>query len=66
MNGAQIAHFLKQVGHGSEMAGVVTVFESGIAVGTGSIVLIGAAGYGVYRLAQWGIKKCREFQRERL
>lgn len=65
MNGAQIAHFLKIVGRGSEVNGIVMVFKSGITVGVGSTVLIGAAGYGVYRLARWGITKCCDYQQQR-
>ena len=66
MNAAQIAHFLKDIGRGSEMAGIVTVYKSGIVVGVGSTILIGAAGYGIIRLTRWGIGKCHEYQQKRL
>jgi len=61
MSGAQIAHFLKQVGKGSELAGVETVFRAGWIVGVGQTLLVGAATYGAYRLGKWGYEKVREY-----
>ena len=42
MSGAQIAHFLKLVGKGSELAGIKTVFQAGWIVGVGQTLLVGA------------------------
>lgn len=61
MSGAQIAHFLKQVGKGSELAGVETVFRTGWIVGVGQTLLAGVAAYGAYRLGKWGYEKVREY-----
>ena len=61
MSGAQIAHFLKQVGKGSELAGVETVFRTGWIVGVGQTLLAGVAAYGAYRLGEWGYEKVREY-----
>lgn len=35
MSGAQMAHFLKQVGGGSELAGIGVVYRAGWLVGVG-------------------------------
>ena len=61
MSGAQMAHFLKQVGKGSELAGIGAVFRAGWIVGVGQTLLVGAASYGVYRLGKWGYEKLQEY-----
>lgn len=61
MSGAQIAHFLKQVGKGSELAGVETFFRTGWIVGVGQTLLAGVAAYGAYRLGKWGYEKVMEY-----
>ena len=64
MSGAQIAHFLKLVGKGSELAGIKTVFQAGWIVGVGQTLLVGATAYGAYRLGKWGYEKIREYIRK--
>ncbi len=54
MSGAQIAHFLKQVGKGSELAGIGVVYHVGWHVGVGQTLIAGIAVYGTYRLGKWG------------
>ena len=39
MSGAQMAHFLKQVGKGSELAGIGAVYRAGWLVGAGQTLL---------------------------
>ena len=41
MSGAQIAHFLKQVGKGSELAGIGVVYRAGWLVGVGQSLIAG-------------------------
>ena len=60
MSGSQMAHFLKQVGKGSELAGIGAVFRAGWIVGVGQTLLVGAAAYGAYRLGRWGYEKIQE------
>lgn len=54
MSGAQMAHFLKQVGKGSELAGIGVVYTTGWIVGAGQTLLACIAVYGTYRLGKWG------------
>lgn len=61
MSGAQMAHFLKQVGKGSELAEIGAVFRAGWIVGVGQTLLVGADAYGAYRLGKWGYEKIQEF-----
>lgn len=61
MSCAQMAHFLKQVGKGSELAGIGAVFRAGWIVGVGQTLLVGAAAYGAYRLGKWSYEKIQEF-----
>ena len=61
MSGPEIAHFLKEYGDGDEFSGVVNVFLTGTAVGVGGTVIIGAAGYSIYRLGRWGLKKVAQY-----
>lgn len=64
MSGAQMAHFLKQVGKGSKLAGIGAVFRAGWIVGVGQTLLVGAAVYGAYRLGRWGYEKIQEYYQE--
>lgn len=61
MSGPEIAHFLKEYGDGDELSGVVNVFLTGTAVGVGGTVIIGVAGYSIYRLGRWGLKKVGQY-----
>lgn len=61
MSGAQMAHFLNQVGKGSELAGIGAVFRAGWIVGVGQTLLVGADAYRDYRLGKWGYEKIQEF-----
>ena len=61
MSGPEIAHFLKEYGDGDELSGVVNVFLTGTAVGVGGTVIIGVAGYSIYRLGRWGMKKVNQY-----
>lgn len=61
MSGAQMAHFLKQVVKGSELAGIGAVFRAGWIVGVGQTLLVGADAYGAHRLGKWGYEKIQEF-----
>lgn len=40
MSGAQMAHFLKQVGNGSELEGIITVYRTGWLVGAGQLLTV--------------------------
>lgn len=64
MSGAQMAHFLKQVGKGSELAGIGPVYRAGWLVGAGQTLLAGIAVYGAYRLGRWGYTKLMEHLEE--
>ena len=64
MSGAQMAHFLKQVGKGSELAGIGAVFRAGWIVGVGQTLLVGITVYGAYRLGRWGYEKIQEYYQE--
>ena len=64
MSGAQMAHFLKQVGKGSELAGIGAVFRAGWIVGVGQTLLVGITVYGAYRLGRWGYEKIQEYNHE--
>ncbi len=57
MSGAQMAHFLKQVGRGSELAGMGVVYRAGWVAGVGQTLIAVAAVYGVYRLGKWSCGK---------
>lgn len=61
MSGAQIAHYLKQVGGGSEMAGIGVVYRAGWLVGVGQTLVVGTAVYGAYRLGKWGYGKLMDY-----
>lgn len=65
MSGAQISHFLKQVGKGSELAGIGKVYCAGWLAGVGQTLTVVGAGYGVYRLGRWGYIKLMEYMKER-
>ena len=64
MSGAQMAHFLKQVGKGSELAGIRTVYRTGWLVGAGQTLLAGIAVYGTYRIGRWGYRKLMDYLQE--
>ena len=65
MSGAQMAHFLKQVGKGSELAGINAIYRSGWIVGAGQTLTVVVAGYGLYRLGKWGYGKLLNHLQER-
>ena len=65
MSGAQMAHFLKQVGKGSELAGIAAVYRTGWLVGAGQTLTAMIAAYGVYRLGKWGYEKLIDYLQER-
>ncbi len=65
MSGAQIAHFLKQVGKGSELAGIGVVYRTGWRVGAGQTLTAMIAAYGMYRLGKWGYEKLIDYLQER-
>ena len=64
MSGAQMAHFLKQVGKGSELAGIGVVYRTGWLVGAGQTLLAGIAVWGTYRLGRWGYTKLMGYLQE--
>lgn len=64
MSGSQMAHFLKQVGKGSELAGIGAVFRAGWIVGVGQTLLVGITVYGAYRLGRLGYEKIQEYYQE--
>lgn len=59
MSGARIAHYLKNIGHGSEWGGVLTIFRNGFLVGAGSTLVLIGAGISVYKLAKWSYEKSK-------
>ena len=61
MSGAQMAHFLKQVGKGSELVGIRAVYRTGWLVGAGQTLTALIAAYGMYRLGKWGYGKLIEY-----
>lgn len=65
MSGAQMAHFLKQVGQGSELAGIGAVYRTGRLVGASQTLIAVMAAYGIYRLGRWGYEKLIDFLQER-
>ncbi len=65
MNAAQIAHFLKNVGKGSEWLGITNVYRAGWFVGAGQAVTVIGGDYIVYRIGKWGYKKLEECLREK-
>lgn len=64
MSGAQMAHFLKQVGKGSELVGIGAVYRAGWLVGAGQTLLAGIAVWGTYRLGRWGCRKLMDYLQE--
>ncbi|MBQ7518749.1 MAG: hypothetical protein IJU12_00370 [Clostridia bacterium] len=64
MSGAEIAHYLKNIGHGNEWGGVLTTYRNGFLVGVGSTLIIIGAGVGVYKLAKWGYGKSKAYLAE--
>lgn len=64
MSGAQMAHFLKHVGKGSELAGIGAVYRAGWLVGAGQTLLAGIAVWGTYRLGRWGYTKLMGYLQE--
>lgn len=65
MSGARMAHFLKQAGKGSELAGIGTVYRAGWLVGAGQTLTAMIAAYGVYRLGKWGYEKLANYLQKR-
>lgn len=61
MSGAQMAHFLKQLGKGSELTGISVVYQIGWLVGVGQTLLTGMAVYGAYRLGKWSYRKLKGY-----
>ena len=64
MSGAQMAHFLKQVGNGSELAGIGAVYRAEWLVGAGQTLLAGITVWGTYRLGRWGYRKLMDYLQE--
>ena len=61
MSGAQMAHLLKQMGQGSEPAGVIAVYHAGWTAGAGQALPGGTAAYGIRRLGEsGGFTACEE------
>lgn len=65
MSGVQMAHFLKQVGKGSELVGIRAVYRTGWLVGAGQTLTALIAAYGMYRLGKWGYEKLIEYLQDR-
>ena len=65
MSGAQMAHFLKQVGKGSELAGIGAVYRAGWLVGAGQTLTAIIAAYGICRLGKWGYEKLVDYLQDR-
>lgn len=51
----------KQVGNGSELEGIVTVYRTGWLVGAGQLVTVVIAAHGVFRLGKWGYEKLVDY-----
>ena len=64
MSGAQIAHFLKQVGKGNELAGIGAVYRTGWLVGAGQALTTSIAAYVMFRLGKWGYGKLMDYLQE--
>ena len=64
MSGAQMAHFRKQVGNGSELAGIGAVYRTGWFDGAGQTLTAMITVYGVYRLGKWGYEKLADHLQE--
>ena len=65
MSGSEIAHFLKAVGKGSELAGIGAVYRTGWTVGAGQTLIVVGAGCCVYQIGKWGCGKLMEYLKER-
>lgn len=64
MSGSQMAHWLKMVGKGSEMAGIRVVYRTGWLVGAGQTAAVLVAGYAAYRIGKWGYEKLQDYLSE--
>ena len=64
MSGSQIAHFLKDVGKGSELAGIGAVYKAGWLVGAGQALTAVGAAYCMYRIGKWGYGRLMEYLSE--
>ncbi len=65
MNGAEIAHMLKELGNGQEALGLEEVFQSGKLVGAVETVLSIGFVIGFFKLNRWGYNKLIESIQER-
>ena len=65
MNAAQMAHFLKDLGKGSEWLGITNVYRAGRLVGAGQTLAVIGGGYVVYRIGKWGYEKLAEYLQEK-
>lgn len=61
MSGSQMAHWLKTVGKGSELAGIRAVYSTGWLVGTGQTAAVLIGGYAVYRIGKWGYERLQDY-----
>lgn len=61
MSAAQMARLLKNLGRGSEYAGILKLFRTGVLVGAGYAAIAVAAGYVGYRLGKWGLDKLSDY-----
>lgn len=52
---------MKQVGNGSELEGIVTVYRTGWLVGAGQLLTVVIAAHGVFRLGKWGYEKLVDY-----
>lgn len=65
MNGAEIAHMLKELGNGQEALGLEEIFQFGKFVGVAETVLSIGCIIGFCKLSRWGYKKLIEYIEER-
>lgn len=61
MSGAQIAHWLKAVGKGSELARILAVYRTGLVVGAGQTIAVVVGGYPAFRIGKWGYEKLMDY-----
>lgn len=64
MSGAQIAHWLKVVGKGSELTGIRAVYRAGWLAGAGQATAVLIGGCAVFCIGKWGYEKLQEHLHE--
>lgn len=65
MNAAQIAHFLKDLGKGSEVLGIANLYRAGRIVGAVQALVRVGGGYIIYRIGKWGYEKLVDYMKDR-